>query len=80
MATSKKAKTTKNTPKPKYQYDAVVIGTGPGGEGVAMQLSKAGKSVAVVEKHHTVGGRLYPLGDHSFQGPKTFRQPSDRIQ
>lgn len=39
-----------------FQYDAVVIGTGPGGEGVAMQLSKAGKSVVVVERHHTVGG------------------------
>ena len=39
-----------------FQYDAVVIGTGPGGEGVAMQLSKAGKKVAVIEKHHTVGG------------------------
>ena len=56
MAAGKKPKSTKSTPKPKYQYDAVVIGTGPGGEGVAMQLSKAGKSVAVVEKHHTVGG------------------------
>ena len=42
--------------KPKYQYDAVVIGTGPGGEGAAMNLTKAGKKVAVVEKHSQVGG------------------------
>jgi len=28
---------------PSYQFDAIVIGTGPGGEGVAMQLAKAGK-------------------------------------
>ena len=34
---------------PSYQYDAIVIGTGPGGEGVAMQLAKAGKKVAVIE-------------------------------
>ena len=56
MATSKAVKNKKAGPKVKFQYDAVVIGTGPGGEGVAMQLSKAGKKVAVVEKHHTVGG------------------------
>ena len=56
MAMAKATKTKKADSKEKYQYDAVVIGTGPGGEGVAMQLSKAGKKVAVVEKHHTVGG------------------------
>lgn len=56
MATKKSAKPTAVKKKAKYQYDAVVIGTGPGGEGVAMQLSKAGKSVAVIEKHHKVGG------------------------
>lgn len=39
-----------------YQYDAVVIGTGPGGEGVAMQLAKSGKNVAVVERYDSVGG------------------------
>lgn len=42
--------------KPKYQYDAIIIGTGPGGEGVAMQLAKAGKKVAVIERHTAVGG------------------------
>lgn len=39
-----------------FQFDAVVIGTGPGGEGAAMQLSKAGKHVAVIERHESVGG------------------------
>lgn len=37
-------------------YDVIVIGTGPGGEGAAMSLAKAGKRVAVVERHHEVGG------------------------
>ena len=37
-------------------FDVIVIGTGPGGEGAAMQASKEGKSVAVVEKHARVGG------------------------
>ncbi|MBN7827410.1 Si-specific NAD(P)(+) transhydrogenase [Bowmanella dokdonensis] len=45
-----------NTSSPGFQFDAVVIGTGPGGEGAAMQLSKAGKQVAVIERHESVGG------------------------
>jgi pyruvate/2-oxoglutarate dehydrogenase complex dihydrolipoamide dehydrogenase (E3) component len=50
MATKQKTKA------PNYHYDAIVIGTGPGGEGVAMQLAKAGKKVAVVERYEAVGG------------------------
>jgi NAD(P) transhydrogenase len=38
------------------EYDVIVIGTGPGGEGAAMQASKNGKRVAVVEKYHRIGG------------------------
>ena len=38
------------------EYDLVVIGAGPAGEGAAMQAVKAGKSVAVVEKYKEVGG------------------------
>ncbi|MCA8998750.1 MAG: Si-specific NAD(P)(+) transhydrogenase [Planctomycetaceae bacterium] len=37
-------------------YDVVVIGTGPGGEGAAMQASKLGKRVAVIERHKLIGG------------------------
>jgi NAD(P) transhydrogenase len=37
-------------------FDVIVIGTGPGGEGAAMQAAKHGKSVAVVERYSTVGG------------------------
>lgn len=53
---AKKVTRRKTAAKPKYQFDAIVIGTGPGGEGVAMQLAKAGKRVAVVEKYDMVGG------------------------
>ncbi len=38
------------------EYDLVVIGTGPGGEGAAMQGAKQGKSVAVVERMPQIGG------------------------
>jgi len=37
-------------------FDVIVIGSGPAGEGASMTLSKQGKSVALVEKYHQVGG------------------------
>ena len=38
------------------KVDVVVIGTGPGGEGAAMQLAKSGKKVVVVERYSRIGG------------------------
>ncbi|HUY35840.1 MAG TPA: Si-specific NAD(P)(+) transhydrogenase [Pirellulales bacterium] len=37
-------------------FDIVVIGSGPGGEGAAMQAIKLGKNVAVVERFAKIGG------------------------
>ena len=37
-------------------FDSIVIGSGPGGEGAAMKLTKGGHSVAVIERHGEVGG------------------------
>ena len=37
-------------------FDAIVIGTGPGGEGAAMRLAKSGKTVAAAERFQAVGG------------------------
>jgi NAD(P) transhydrogenase len=37
-------------------YDVVVIGSGPGGEGAAMQCAKGGKRVAVIEAYDKIGG------------------------
>ena len=44
------------------EFDVVVIGTGPGGEGAAMQAVKNGRSVAVVEREHAVGGNCTHRG------------------
>ncbi|MDG1895282.1 MAG: Si-specific NAD(P)(+) transhydrogenase [Fuerstiella sp.] len=44
------------------QFDLIVIGTGPGGEGAAMEATKQGKSVAVVEKQVRIGGNCTHLG------------------
>ena len=38
------------------KFDVIVIGSGPGGEGAAMKAAKEGKSVAVVDDYHEVGG------------------------
>lgn len=38
------------------ETDAVVIGSGPGGEGAAMQLAKKGKRVVVIERYEKIGG------------------------
>ncbi|MFV0447058.1 MAG: Si-specific NAD(P)(+) transhydrogenase [Vibrio sp.] len=37
-------------------FDVIVIGSGPGGEGAAMGLTKAGLNVAIIEKETSVGG------------------------
>ncbi len=37
-------------------YDIIVIGTGPGGEGAAMKSAKEGKRVAVIDNFKSVGG------------------------
>jgi NAD(P) transhydrogenase len=38
------------------EFEVVVIGTGPGGEGAAMHLAKNGRRVAVVERFRQIGG------------------------
>ena len=39
-----------------YDYDMLVIGSGPSGRRAAIQFAKLGKSVLVVEKGRRVGG------------------------
>lgn len=38
------------------RYDTIIIGSGPTGEGAAMQLAKGGRKVAIIEEYHEVGG------------------------
>lgn len=56
-----------------HHFDAIVIGSGPGGEGAAMGLTKAGLNVAIVEKESSVGDVL--IGNNSFQSPEACGQP-----
>jgi NAD(P) transhydrogenase len=39
-----------------YDYDLLVIGSGPAGQKAAVQGAKLGKRVAIVERRHMVGG------------------------
>ena len=43
-------------------YDVVVLGCGPAGERAAIQATRASKRVAVVERHHVVGGNRVNWG------------------
>jgi len=44
------------SPSDPQDFDVIVLGSGPGGEGAAMRATKAGKRVAMVEKYREVGG------------------------
>ncbi|MCL4157121.1 UNVERIFIED_CONTAM: hypothetical protein GTU68_005876 [Idotea baltica] len=39
-----------------YEYDLLVIGSGPSGQKAAVQAAKLNKKVAVIEKNHDLGG------------------------
>ncbi|MCD4862738.1 MULTISPECIES: Si-specific NAD(P)(+) transhydrogenase [Pseudomonas] len=45
-----------------YSYDVVVLGSGPAGEGAAMNAAKNGRRVAVVDNRQVVGGNCTHLG------------------
>ncbi|MBI5344630.1 MAG: FAD-dependent oxidoreductase, partial [Deltaproteobacteria bacterium] len=53
------------------RYDILVIGSGPGGERAALQASKLGKKVAIIERQPYIGG----AGLHTGTLPsKTLRE------
>ena len=55
----------------RLQYDLICIGSGPAGQRAAVQASKLGKKVALIEKQNFVGGVCL----HSGTVPsKTFRE------
>lgn len=54
-----------------YEFDLVVIGSGPAGQSAAIQASKLGKRVVMVERRRGVGGVSVHLGTLP---SKTFRE------
>lgn len=49
------------------RYDAIVIGSGPGGLSTAACLSKMGKKVAVLEQHYTAGGFTHAYSRNGYE-------------
>ncbi len=45
-----------------HRYDLIVIGSGPAGQRAAIQSAKLGKNVALIERHHVVGGTSVHYG------------------
>ena len=45
-----------------FNYDVVVLGSGPAGEGAAINAAKAGRKVAMVDSRAQVGGNCTHLG------------------
>ena len=45
-----------------YDYDMVVIGSGPAGQRAAVQAAKLGKRAAIVERHAEIGGVMVNTG------------------
>ncbi|MSR28500.1 MAG: Si-specific NAD(P)(+) transhydrogenase [Phycisphaerales bacterium] len=54
-----------------YEYDLIVIGSGPAGQSAAIQAAKLGRRVALVEKRTGLGGVSTHLGTLP---SKTFRE------
>lgn len=46
----------------KYDYDVIVIGSGPAGQKAAIQAAKLGKRVAIIESNPEVGGVCLRVG------------------
>ncbi len=42
-------------------YDAIVIGSGPGGSSAATLLQKRGKKVLLLEKNNLLGGKMISI-------------------
>ncbi|MFN3746769.1 MAG: phytoene desaturase family protein [Hyphomicrobiaceae bacterium] len=69
-------------------FDAVVIGSGLGGLTAAALLAKAGRSICVLERNHSLGGAasMFKVGDltveaslHQTADPRDPRDPKHRI-
>ncbi len=63
-----------------YNYDVVVLGSGPAGEGAAMNAAKAGRKVAMVDSRRQVGGNCTHSGHHPVQGPASLGPPDHAVQ
>ena len=60
-----------------FDYDVIVIGSGPAGQKAAIQSSKAGKRVAIIERDSLFGGACVHRGTIP---SKTLRENALRVK
>ena len=56
-------------------FDAVVIGSGVGGLTAAALLAKAGHSVCVIERNHSIGGAASAFKSGALRIEPSFGRP-----
>jgi len=59
------------------RFDVIIIGCGPAGERAAIQAARAGRQVAVIERHNVVGGTAVNWGTIP---SKTLRESAMLVQ
>ena len=47
---------------PTYDYDVMVIGSGPAGQKAAIKCAKVGRRVGLIDRRQVVGGRCLHIG------------------
>ena len=60
----------------KYDYDFIVIGSGPGGHNAAIHAEREGKKVAIIEKEREIGGACVHQGTIP---SKTLRETASNL-
>ena len=61
------------------KYDIIIIGAGLAGLACGIRLKKTGKSILIIEKNNTVGGKLQELKWNDYRwdkGPSLLTSPS----
>ncbi|MCU7547701.1 FAD-dependent oxidoreductase [Chitinophagaceae bacterium LB-8] len=51
------------------EFDVIVVGAGAAGLSAALELTKAGRKVLVLEARNRIGGRIYTIEDEGFSQP-----------
>ena len=62
-----------------YDFDLIVIGSGPGGQQAALQGAKAGKRVAMIERERRLGGTCVHHGTIPSKTLRTAAQELSRL-
>lgn len=64
------------TPVPEWEYDVVVVGSGPGGFAASLQAARMGRKVVLMEETDWVGGQMTAAGVSTMdEGRQVLQKP-----